>query len=90
MVVEIELVLQAVRQIKDTNDELISTLIIFVIYSEQSLRFSVPLGEVPDLLQQLRVGDGRVEVLALGLHAQLLLHTQVLQNVHGRGERELV
>ena len=87
---EIELVLQAVRQIKDTNDELISTLIIFVIYSEQSLRFSVPLGEVTDLLQQLRVGDGRVEVLALGLHAQLLLHAQVLQNVHGRGWRELV
>ena len=87
---EIELVLHTVRQIKDTNDELISTLIIFVIYSEQSLRFSVPLGEVPDLLQQLRVGYGRVEVLAQGLHAPLLLHSQVLQYVHGHCWRELI
>ena len=67
LVVEIELVLAAVCQIKDADYEPVSAhlvvLIVIIKYFVQSLRFFVPLGEVPDLLQQLRVGDGRVEVL---------------------------
>ena len=48
----------------------------------QSLRFFLPLGVVPGLLQQLRIGDGRVEARAQGLHSQVLPYVQVLHYVH--------
>ena len=62
-VVEIELVLPTVHQIKDADYEPVSAklLLIVIKHSVQSLRLFVPLGAVPGSLQQLRVGDGRVE-----------------------------
>ena len=84
---EIELVLPAVHQIKDADYEPVSAqllaLIVIIKHSVQSLSLFVPLGEVPDVLLQLRVGDGRIEVLVKGLDAQLLPSVQILQYAHG-------
>ena len=84
-VVEIELVLPTVHQIKDADYEPVSAklLLIVIKHSVQSLRLFVHLGEVPDLLLQLRVGDGRIEVLVKGLDAQLFPPVQILQYAHG-------
>ena len=84
-VVEIELVLPTVHQIKDADYEPVSAklLLIVIKHSVQSLRLFVPLGEVPDVLLQLRVGDGRIEVLVKGLDAQLFPPVQILQYAHG-------
>ena len=83
--VEIELVLPTVHQIKDADYEPVSAklLLIVIKHSVQSLRLFGPLGEVPDLLLQLRVGDGRIEVLVKGLDAQLFPPVQILQYAHG-------
>ena len=82
-VVEIELVLPTVHQIKDADYVSAKLLLIVIKHSVQSLRLFVPLGEVPDLLLQLRVGDGRIEVLVKGLDAQLFPPVQILQYAHG-------
>ena len=84
-VVEIELVLPTVHQIKNADYEPVSAklLLIVIKHSVQSLRLFVPLGEVTDLLLQLRVGDGRIEVLVKGLDAQLFPPVQILQYTHG-------
>ena len=71
---EIELVLQKVHQIKDADYEPVSAKLLALIvikHSVQSLRLFVSLGEEPDFLVQLRVGDGRIKVLVKGLDAQL-------------------
>ena len=84
-IVEIELVLPTVHQIKDADYEPVSAklLLIVIKHSVQSLRLFVPLGEVSDVLLQLRVGDGRIEVLTKGLDAQLFPPVQILQYAHG-------
>ena len=85
-VVEIELVLPTVHQIKDADYEPVSAKLLALIvikHSVQSLRLFVPLCEVPDLHLQLRVGDGRIEVLVKGLDAQLFPPVQILQYAHG-------
>jgi hypothetical protein len=84
-IVEIELVLPTVHQIKDADYEPVSAklLLIVIKHSVQSLRLFVPLGEVSDVLLQLRVGDGRIEVLVKGLDAQLFPPVQILQYAHG-------
>ena len=84
-VVEIELVLPTVHQIKDADYEPVSAklLLIVIKHSVQSLRLFVPIGEVQDVLLQLRVGDGRIEVLVKGLDAQLFPPVQILQYAHG-------
>ena len=64
---EIQLVLQAVSQIKEAADELDTPRSEFTPILKtpvQSLRFFELLGVVPDPLQQLRVGDSRVEARA--------------------------
>ena len=84
-VVKIELVLPTVHQIKDADYEPVSAklLLIVIKHSVQSLSLFVPLGEVPGFLLQLRVCDGRIEVLVKGLDAQLFPPVQILQYAHG-------
>ena len=63
-VVEIEPVLPAVGQIKEAANELVTPLSIFTPKLKspvQSLRFFELIGVVSDPLQQLHVGDSRVE-----------------------------
>ena len=85
-VVEIELVLPTVHQIKDADYEPVSAKLLALIvikHSVQSRCLFVALGEVPDFLLKLRVGDGRIEVLVKGLDAQLFPSVQILQYAHG-------
>ena len=73
VIVEIVLVLPAMRQIKDAENELVSAHMILIKNFVQRLRFCVPLGEISDLFVQLRVSDGRVEELVQGLDLLMFL-----------------